>query len=114
MDNTNKLMYLLNDKAILQLLGEFIKSKRIEQNITQQNLAIAAGINRSTIVQLENGGGANLLSFLQILRALNILDMLDGFKVEQQLSPIQLSKIKYNTRERASTISMVSEPISKW
>lgn len=114
MDNFNKSIYILNNKAILMLLGKFVKSKRLEQNITQQNLAIAAGVNRSTIVQIEKGDGANLLSFVQILRALNALDVLNVFEVEQKISPIQLAKMKYYNKERASSANMLEEPPSNW
>ena len=57
----------MRDPAILEVLGNFIKQTRLQQNKTQQQVAEAAGINRSTMGQVENGGGDTLLSFIQIL-----------------------------------------------
>ncbi|MFN5546581.1 MAG: helix-turn-helix transcriptional regulator, partial [Bacteroidota bacterium] len=60
----------MSDPAMLERLGEFVKQTRLQQNKTQQQVATAAGINRSTMVQIEKGAGGTLLSFIQILRAL--------------------------------------------
>jgi len=63
----NNNWYAMSDPAILEVLGNFIKQTRLQQNKTQQQVAEAAGINRSTMGQVENGGGDTLLSFIQIL-----------------------------------------------
>ena len=68
-EKTNIKWLELTDNAILQQLGAFIKETRLSQNKTQQELATAAGVNRSTIVQLENGNSATLISFLLIFLA---------------------------------------------
>jgi transcriptional regulator with XRE-family HTH domain len=54
--------HAMSDPAVLELLGKFIKQTRLQQNKTQQQVATAAGINRSTMVQIENGGGGTMLS----------------------------------------------------
>lgn len=103
MEKSNKIWHAMSDLAILALLGEYIQHTRLQQNKTQQQVAAAAGINRSTLVQIENGGGGTLLSFIQILRALEQLHLFQSFEVRMQLSPLQLAKIEQNTRRRAST-----------
>ncbi|MEI9959144.1 MAG: helix-turn-helix transcriptional regulator [Ferruginibacter sp.] len=85
--------HAMSDPAILGAFGNFIQQTRLQQNKTQQQVAVAAGINRSTMVQIENGGGGTLLSFIQILRALGQLQVLQNFEVTQLLSPLQLAKI---------------------
>ena len=79
-------------------------------------MAAAAGINRSTMVQVENGGGGTLLSFIQILRALEQLQLFQSFEIRQQLSPLQLAKIDQKKRRRASNkkAAGIEKPKSDW
>ncbi len=90
------------DNALLQTIGNFIKEMRISQNKTQQNIADACGINRSTYMQIENGKGSSMLHFVQVLRALNALHLLHVFETQAQISPIVLAKMQHKKRQRAS------------
>ena len=105
-----------SDPVILEVLGKFIQQTRLQQNKTQQQVAAAAGINRSTMVQVENGGGGTLLSFIQILRALEQLQLFQSFEIRQQLSPLQLAKIDQKKRQRASNkkATPIEKPTSDW
>lgn len=116
MEKDIKYLYAMSDPAILEVLGYFIQQTRLQQNKTQQQVAAAAGINRSTIVQIENGGGGTLLSFIQILRALEQLHVLQSFEVKQQLSPLQLAKIDHKKRQRASNKKdkVIEKPKMDW
>jgi transcriptional regulator with XRE-family HTH domain len=91
--------YAMSDPAILETLGAFIRKTRLEKNKTQQDIALAAGINRSTMVQLEKGGGATLVSFVQVLRALEQLHLLQAFQKQIQISPLQSSNKRENEQE---------------
>jgi len=102
MEKSIKYWHAMSDPAMLEQLGEFIKKTRLQQNKTQQQVATASGINRSTIVQIEKGGGGTLLSFIQILRALEQLQIFEHFEIKQQFSPLQLAKLEQNKRQRAS------------
>jgi transcriptional regulator with XRE-family HTH domain len=87
---------------ILIQIGIFIKEMRISQNKTQQQVADACGINRSTYIQIENGKGSSMLHFVQVLRALNALHLLNIFETKTQISPIALAKMQQKKRKRAS------------
>jgi len=102
MEKNIKYWHAMSDPALLEQMGEFLKQTRLQQNKTQQQVATAAGINRSTIVQIEKGGGGTLLSFIQILRALEQLQIFEHFEIKQQFSPLQLAKLEQNKRQRAS------------
>lgn len=102
MEKSIKYWHAMSDPAILELLGKYIQQTRLQQNKTQQQVATAAGINRSTVVQIENGGGSTMISFVQILRALEQLQILEHFEIKQQISPLQLAKLEQNKRQRAS------------
>jgi transcriptional regulator with XRE-family HTH domain len=107
MDKVYKMSTIINawsaksDPTILEELGAFIQKTRIEKNKTQQELADAAGINRSTLVQLEKGRGATLLSFIQVLRALEELQILQAFQKPFQISPLALAALAEKERKRA-------------
>ena len=112
---TNKQWSAMSDTALIALIGSFVKHKRLEQNKTQLQLAKEAGINRATLSLFENGVNSNLITFIQILRALKILYMLHDFQVTKELSPIQLSKLEKSQRIRASrSEKQVPKPKSEW
>jgi len=102
MENTSTNIISMSDKAVIAYIGNFIKHQRLAQNITQSLAAQQAGVNRSTLSQIENGEAISLMSLIQILRALNLLNVLNGFKIETQISPIQLAKLEKKKRQRAS------------
>jgi transcriptional regulator with XRE-family HTH domain len=93
----------LSDNAAGEVLGSFIKRTRLSQNKSQAFLAEAAGIHRSTLVQIENGRGGTINSFVRILRMLNKMDMLQIFEEDTQPTPMQLLKLQARKqRKRAS------------
>jgi transcriptional regulator with XRE-family HTH domain len=101
MEKVNNTWYAMSDPAILEKLGEFIQQTRLQLNKTQQELAAAAGINRSTLVQFEKGSGGKLLSLIQIIRALGQLELFQNFEIRKMVSPLQLAKLEQKKRQRA-------------
>ena len=115
MDITNIQWSAMSDTALMKNIGSFIRHHRLEQNKTQSLLAEEAGINRSTLSQFENGLSSNLITFIQLLRALKLLPILHVFEVKQQVSPIQLAKLEQSKRIRASRKSKSGlNPKSDW
>ncbi|MCD6091409.1 MAG: helix-turn-helix domain-containing protein [Bacteroidales bacterium] len=92
----------MNDKALAEQIGTFVKHHRIEQNKTQDILANAAGISRSTLSLLERGETVTLATLLQVLRVLDQLHVMEVFMVQQTISPLALAKMEKNKRKRAS------------
>ena len=66
------------DLAILSEIGERVSRCRLDRNLTQANLAAAAGVSKRTIERMEKGESVQLTSFVQILRALDLVDHLDA------------------------------------
>lgn len=104
----------MSDDAIIKSIGKFIKHHRIEQNRTQQDIADDAGINRTTLSYLENGYIVNISTLIQVLRALDLLYLLDVFTIKEQISPIELAKFEKQKRKRASSKSKNKKPESDW
>ena len=101
MENSSIYWYGMSDNALLAVIGDFLKQNRLQQNKTQQQVAIAAGISRSTLVQLENGGGGSLLTLIEVMRTLEQLYFFSHFQVRKQISPLELAKQEQKKRQRA-------------
>ncbi len=114
MNTYSKYWHGMSDPALLGVLGNFIRKTRLRQNKTQQSLAEAAGINRSTLVQIEKGKGGTLLSLVQILRALEQLQLLEVFDIQQEISPLQLAEMEMKQRKRAGRNKPLTKPESTW
>lgn len=95
-------IYGKSDHAILREIADRIKRRRLDNNLSQQNLAEQAGLNRTTIRDVEQGKPFGIMTLIQILRALNALEELEGFLPESGISPLQLVKLKGKERRRAS------------
>jgi transcriptional regulator with XRE-family HTH domain len=66
-------------------------------------VASAAGISRSTLSLLERGEKVALSSLIKVLRVLDLLYIMDVFKVKDEISPIQYAKLLKKKRKRART-----------
>ena len=63
-------------RRALSELAEDIRTWRRLRNLTMEQVAERAGVSRSVVSNLENGGGATLENTLRVARALGILDVL--------------------------------------
>ena len=93
---------LLNDEQVVKRLGQEIKRMRLERNMSQAEVAERAGLDRTTVGKLEAGRAATLLTVVQVLRAMNKLDLLDPFHAEPQPTPYMLveAQEKYLRKQR--------------
>ncbi len=101
MVNTSIDWVKMSDSAIVAQMGNFVKKNRLQQNVTQAKLAEMSGLNRWTISKLENGESVNLASLIQVLRALDVLYVLNQFEVIDEISPLEYAKLKKKEKERA-------------
>lgn len=92
----------MNDKAIMEELGERVRQQRLNQNITQTALAKKAGVARSVVQKLEYGEKCMLVAMIKILRALGLLDHLNTFLPAPEISPLQLAQLQTQKKQRAS------------
>ena len=104
----------MSDKVLLKQIGSFIKYHRMEQNKTQESVATDAGISRSTLSLLERGEGVTLPTLIQVLRMLDQLQVMDAFRVENQVSPILLAKMEQKKRQRVRGKKQDGQPKSDW
>ena len=93
---------LLSDKALLEQIGQFVQSHRLNQNKSQDQVAKTAGISRSTLSLLERGEKVRIDSLIQVLRVLDLLYVMDIFNVKEQISPLEYAKLQKKQRKQAS------------
>lgn len=101
MENININWSELSDNAVLEQIGRFVQQSRLKQNKSQQQIADAAGVNRSTLSQIENGKGGTMISLIQILRVLGQLSFVKAFQIEDRPSPMYLATLEMKKRKRA-------------
>lgn len=65
-------------------IGDDLRTWRLLQRLTAEQVADRAGVNVKTVSSLENGHGANLENTLRVLRALGLLD-----RVREALDPYE-------------------------
>ncbi len=91
----------MTNKAISLEIGERIEQMRLEQNLTQQQLADEIGLSRVSYRNLVNGSG-KFENIIAVLRALGRLDLMENFIPETPFSPIEQLKLQGKKRQRAS------------
>ncbi len=93
-------IYSLNNNGVAKQLGEKIKEFRLELNMTQKELSENSGVSLFTVQSVEKGNNTSLEKFVQILRALRRLDMLEPFFTPKPISPIALAKAQQEVKPR--------------
>lgn len=94
-------IYGKSDPEILREIATRLKRRRLNINMSQQELADRAGISRNTVSYIEQGESFGVLTLIQILRALNALEGIDSFLPDPGISPVQLARMKGRERRRA-------------
>ncbi len=69
---------LQSNDAVLAELGRRLERQRLARNVTQRQMAEQAGIGRATLQRLERGESVQTTSLIKLLRALDLLQSLDG------------------------------------
>lgn len=95
--------YSMTNNRIELEIGLKIKHNRLKMNLTQLELANKTGLSRVSISKIERGKGAKLTSIIEILRMLHLLQNLEFLFPEDEISPIELIKLKKKKRIRASS-----------
>lgn len=115
MENSNFIWRGISDHAILQVIGKRLRGIRLDQNLTQAQLAEKAGLNRFTIAQLEKGESTSLNTLIKVIRMLDAFHLLDAFQEQAPvISPVAYAKMQREQRQRASGSGQANEPDLEW
>ena len=94
--------YSMSDLTIVKEICHGLKQMRLNENISQEELAKRSGLNRVTISRMESGRAVSLQTLVQTLRALNRLDIVNAFMEEPEISPLKLFDIQEKYRRKAT------------
>ncbi len=94
----------MTSKAIAQALGQRIEQFRLEQNLTQQQVADEVGISRVSYRKLAQGQ-AKFENIISVLRVLGKLDLVEHFIPEATFSPMAQLKLQGKKRQRANPVA---------
>lgn len=102
----------MSPTAVAKELGKRLKRVRLNLDLTQAELASRTGLNRRTILNAEKGE-VQLKNFVAILASLDMTEHLNMFLPVQEISPLQLAKLKGHERQRASKSKKEGSPIKE-
>ena len=105
---------LSSNTQIEQLLGQRLKNRRLDRNISQAEAAERSGLSRRTITAIENGEGCTLASLIALLRGLNSLDTLDGFLPDPGISPMAMITSMRDQPRKYASKPRNPQPSAKW
>lgn len=106
---------LTTDAALLRELGRRLALVRLDQNLTQAQLAEQAGLSKRTVERLESGSVATHLSgFIRVCRVLGLVERFDLLVPEPLPSPVEQLRLRGRTRQRASSLRKRKAPPKKW
>ncbi|MGE4559902.1 MAG: helix-turn-helix domain-containing protein [Desulfobulbus sp.] len=105
---------LMTDDAVLAEIGTRIARYRIDQQVTQADLAEQAGVSKRTVERVEAGASVQFSTIIRILRILDLLQGLDQMISEPIPRPMALLKQKGKVRQRASSGPRPDKVPEKW
>lgn len=95
---------------MIEELGRRVRQRRVAQDLTQVELADAAGVPLRTIERLEAGTSIGLDKFMQVMRTLKMSENVDQLLPEYEVRPLQQIGAKTVQRKRVSTSRRAHEP----
>ncbi len=93
----------LSNTSIVQETGKRLKDFRLAKKLTQQQLAERAGVSLFTVAQIEKGKPVSVSMLIAVMRVLRLLDNLELLLPEQEISPVELLKLKGKQPQRIRT-----------
>ena len=105
----------MSSGAVCKEIGQRLKRARLNANRTQKEVAGRAGISVTAVQSVEQGE-ALLETVVLVLMALDMIEQIENFVPEQEISPLQLVKLQGKKRQRASGSSeqASAKKISEW
>ena len=92
----------LTDEAVLSELGERLAGLRLSRDLTQRQVGEQGGVGRTVIQRIEAGEPVTTANLIRVLRALDMLDVLDRLLPQSAPSPVQELRLRGRQRRRAS------------
>lgn len=105
---------MMTDHAVLEEMGKRLMRRRLDLQLTQAMLADQAGVSKRTVERIEAGAVVQTLSFIRILRVLDLARGIDRLIPETGPRPMDLLKLRGKERKRASSPRAADQNGSSW
>lgn len=94
--------YAQSNASIIAALGKKVRSYRMMEQLTQEELAAKAGISALTLKKFENAKTANInmQTFIALLRALHQMECIGNILPDLPVPPSVLRKYQDKTPKR--------------
>lgn len=109
-----QIMQFLSNPQIEQELGKRLKDRRLDLNLSQEQVATRSGLSRRTITAIENGEGSTLTTLVALLRALNALDTLESFLPDPGISPMAMTSMLQDAPRKYASKPRKKGPPAQW
>jgi len=76
-----------------QIIGEQIKTLRVQKNLKQEELASRTGISKSALSNLENGKGSTVKTLVSVINVLGETAWLENLTSGAAISPIHILEL---------------------
>lgn len=90
-----------SEKDLARELGRRLAQVRLNRNISQEQLAAAAGISKRTLERAERTGSVQLLNFIRIFAALGLARRLELLLPNLFVNPMESLLPRRRRRKRA-------------
>jgi transcriptional regulator with XRE-family HTH domain len=104
------------DEALLEELGRRLAQMRIDQNLTQSELAGRAGVAKRTVERVEMGESTQSRTLFRLFRELGLLGRLDLLLPEPTVRPARRVKQAPGLPQRVARRrkKLAENPTWKW
>lgn len=92
---------LSTPREVCQAIGERLRQQRLVQTLSQQELALRAGVSVGTVKNIEGKGQASLESLVRVVLALGLADELAGLFQIKLRSIAEMQQAEQAKRQRA-------------
>jgi len=99
-------VYCASNTELMKVIGNKIKTIRLNINMTRDELQEVSGVHKKTISDLEAGKNVTMLTLIAVLRGIGELNLLEQLLRDEYVSPVALAKLHGNVPKRASRRSL--------
>ena len=100
-----------SEEVILKIVGRRLAERRIILDLTQAQLAQAAGVAKRTVERIEQGESAQLSTLVKVFRVLDLINELDALVPIPELSDPEEAQRR---RLRMRATGKRTTPITSW
>lgn len=92
---------MISPEELEIMLGENVKSLRLQKNIDRRSLCARAGVSENAVRNLENGRGATIKTLTRVIKALNRESWIEQVAPKTSINPLHIVRDN-KPRQRAS------------